>query len=149
MAWRAHPGKVQPVHRHGQGVDWLLVRQGPVLLVARLEAGDEDDDSDDDADDDGGGGGDDDVVQPLALPHTLRSDLAALGEGHVRRSDLHLLKADDTDNDALIVRHILDLELALTGCQGWPLLELGRTKQPVDDAKTKDVCCFRFPLDHY
>ena len=36
VAWRTHPCQVQPVHRHGQGVDRLLFRQCPVLLVARL-----------------------------------------------------------------------------------------------------------------
>ena len=89
-------------------MDGLLVRQGAVLLVARLgeediyfcaekeichlEAGDEDDDRNNDTDDDGGGGGNDDVVEPLALPHTLGPDLPALRERHVGRGDLHLVR---------------------------------------------------------
>ena len=130
------------------------------MWLLNLEAGNEDDDSNDDADDNGSGGRDDDVVQPLALAHPLRPDLAALREGHVRRRYLHLksiflnfltspkayhcnswlnvlqrnlhwnlLEADDTNNDALIVRHILDLELALAWRQGRSLLELWRPKQ--------------------
>ena len=49
----------------------------------------------------------------------------------VLQRNLHwnLLKADDADNDALIVRHILDLELALAWRQGRSLLELWRPKQ--------------------
>ena len=43
--------------------------------------------------------------------------------------DWNLLKADNTNNDALIVGHILDLELALAGRQGRTLLELRRPKQ--------------------
>ena len=176
MGGWTHPGQVEPVHRHRQRVDGLLVRQGAVLLVARLgekdisfcaekeichlEAGDEDDDRNNDADDDGGGGGDDDVVEPLALAHTLGPDLPALRERHVGRSDLHLvrdktlvemvkmqnpivltrlelkmmgllhlLKTDHTDDDALVVRNVLDLELALTRSQGWALLELWRSKE--------------------
>ena len=31
-----HPRQVETVHRHRQRVDGLLVRQGAVLLVARL-----------------------------------------------------------------------------------------------------------------
>ena len=56
-----------------------------------LEAGNKDDNSNDDADYNGSGGGDDDVVQPLALAHSLGSDLAALGERHVGWRDLHLI----------------------------------------------------------
>ena len=36
VARRTHPRQVQPVHRHRQGVDRLLICQCPVLLVARL-----------------------------------------------------------------------------------------------------------------
>ena len=46
-----------------------------------------------------------------------------------RNVKLNLLKADDADNDALIVGDILDLELSLTGCQRRALLELWRPKQ--------------------
>ena len=42
---------------------------------------------------------------------------------------LHLLKTDHTDDDALVVRNVLDLELALTRSQGWALLELWRPKE--------------------
>ena len=42
---------------------------------------------------------------------------------------LHLLKTDHTDDDALVVRNVLDLELALTRSQGWALLELWRSKE--------------------
>ena len=55
-----------------------------------LEAGNKDDNSNDDADYNGSGGGDDDVVEPLALAHSLGSDLTALGERHVGWRDLHL-----------------------------------------------------------
>ena len=177
MGGWTHPGQVEPVHRHRQRVDGLLIRQGAVLLVARLgekdisfcaekeichlKAGDEDDDRNNDTDDDGGGGGNDDVVEPLALAHTLGPDLPALRERHVGRGDLHLvrdktllvemvkmqnpkvltrlmlkmmgwlhlLKTDHTDHDALVVRNVLDLELALTRSQGWALLELWRSKE--------------------
>ena len=36
MGGWTHPRQVETVHRHRQRVDGLLVRQGAVLLVARL-----------------------------------------------------------------------------------------------------------------
>ena len=87
-----HARHIQPVHRHGQRVNGLLLQQQLLrLAIAGLEAGDEDDDGNNDADDDGGGGGDDDVVETLGAAHALGSNFAALFEGHRAGGDFHIL----------------------------------------------------------
>ena len=59
---------------------------------------------------------------------------------------LHLLKTDHTDHDALVVRNVLDLELALTRSQGWALLELWRPKE--SESKRDQPECNTSNLDH-
>ena len=59
---------------------------------------------------------------------------------------LHLLKTDHTDDDALVVRNVLDLELALTRSQGWALLELWRSKE--SGSKQDQPECNTSNLDH-
>ena len=90
---RGDPGHVQAVHRHGEGVDGLVVQRLPSLLVAGLQAEDEDDDGHDDADHDGGGGGDDDVVETFrAATNSLRPDLSTLLEWDAAGGYLDLLQ---------------------------------------------------------
>lgn len=61
---------------------------------------------------------------------------------------IDVLQRDDTHHNALLRRHVLDLEFALAGFERRALLEGFVAEQAVNDAEAQDVGDLRVPLDY-
>lgn len=83
---------------------------------------------------------------------SLRGDsphFAALLVGNRFRSHVELLQRDDAHDDALLGRHIFDLELAFAGLQRRSLLEGLLAEQAVDHAESQNIRRVRVPLNDH